>query len=143
MIQLLSVGRSLQGSGDRSGLYNIDAGAIPRFEGSAQMSLRLPKPAEAARPPGPAVRSVETRGAKAAARRLTLDDVKVVRNDLNETDITVVVHERPAATGRDATFERREVAGWKRLTERLFHPGGAPVNVSPFESRPRQTAARA
>jgi len=132
MIQLLSMGRSLQGSRQRGGLYNIDAGAIPRFEGSGQMPLRLPRAAESA----PAFRAAEKHGAKAAPRRPSLDDVKVVRNDLSETDLDVVVRARHALTGREATFERREVAGWKRLTARLFRPGAMPA------PHPRELAAR-
>jgi hypothetical protein len=144
LIRLLSMGHALKESKDQTGLYHLGfGGAIPRFEEgrqkSAQADVVAPTPqagggndgAEGAtgRVWASMISGVFGQEAKrhgvVAQRRLSLDEVKVVRNDLNETDIEVVERrERPATTGREASFERRQVGGWKQLTERLFHLGG-------------------
>jgi hypothetical protein len=127
------MGRSLKESKDQAGLYNLGPNAaIPHFGESRHAAAHAAKPEDADDPTAAASRagspflSGVLRGAE-ARQRLSLDDVKVVRNDLSDSDCEVVARARPAVTGRDATFEKREVAGWRRLTERLFHIGAAPA----------------
>lgn len=61
---------------------------------------------------------------------LALGSLKVVRNDLNDTDVEVVPAARPEAQRQTVTAPQSDPAqagrsrGWSQLTARLFEAGG-------------------
>ena len=159
MIRLLSMGRSLKETKDQLGLYTLSPqSAIPHFDETRQRAPRAARtsPFPAMADADAAAKPVATERARAKStlgpvlggvlraeeerRRPSLDEVKVMRNDLSESDYDVVARARPAATGRDATFEKREVGAWKQLTERLFRAGGVSAAGAPPPRQPELIA---